>query len=63
MHQWTMNNQVVPAVVQGFLAAGLVVMRFNFRGVGASEGSYGDGLGEQADAKFVANWNANCSAK
>lgn len=37
---------------------GIGVLRFNFRGVGTSEGSYGDGRGEQAD--IVAAIDALC---
>jgi alpha/beta superfamily hydrolase len=32
-------------------------VRFNFRGVGASHGSYGDGVGERADALAVVAWS------
>ncbi len=45
-----MYNNVVEALVRASLAAGAVAVRFNFRGVGGSEGSYDNGAGEQADA-------------
>ena len=45
-----MNNYVVVAVCQALAEAGIASLRFNFRGVGRSEGEYGDGLGERADA-------------
>ena len=56
LHQGTMDNKVVHALARGFLAAGLVAVRFNFRGVGDSQGSHGQGEGEQEDAVAVANW-------
>ncbi len=45
-----MNNNVVMAIVRGVLAGGMAALRFNFRGVGRSGGSYSGGDGEQNDA-------------
>ncbi|MCJ7511216.1 MAG: alpha/beta fold hydrolase [Dehalococcoidia bacterium] len=45
-----MSNYVVVAVCQALAEAGIASLRFNFRGVGRSEGKYGDGLGERSDA-------------
>jgi hypothetical protein len=45
-----MNNSVVVAVCQALAQAGIAGLRFNYRGVGRSEGKYGDGLGERTDA-------------
>jgi alpha/beta superfamily hydrolase len=45
-----MNNNVVVAVCQALADAGIAGLRFNYRGVGRSEGKYGDGLGERTDA-------------
>jgi len=45
-----MNNNVVVAVCQALAEAGIASLRFNYRGVGRSEGKYGDGLGERTDA-------------
>ncbi len=45
-----MNNNVVAAVCQALVEAGIAALRFNFRGVGRSEGKYADGQGERADA-------------
>jgi hypothetical protein len=45
-----MNNNVVIEIVRALLESGIAAMRFNFRGVGASEGSYGGGTHEKTDA-------------
>ena len=44
-----MNNNVVEAMEEGFLAKGVATLRFNFRGVGGSDGLYGNGAGETED--------------
>jgi uncharacterized protein len=44
-----MHNNVVSAIEEGFADKGFTTLRFNFRGVGASEGSYGEGQGEVED--------------
>jgi alpha/beta superfamily hydrolase len=44
-----MHNNVVNAIEKGFADKGFTTLRFNFRGVGASEGSYGEGQGEVED--------------
>jgi len=45
----SMSNNVVEAMVQIYGDNGYSTLRFNFRGVGRSEGSYGDGIGERED--------------
>jgi alpha/beta superfamily hydrolase len=45
-----MNNNVVVAVCQALAEAGIASLRFNYRGVGRSEGKYGEGVGERRDA-------------
>lgn len=45
-----MDNNVVMAICQGLTHAGIAALRFNFRGVGDSEGSHDQGKGEQQDA-------------
>ncbi len=46
----TMNNRVVYNLHYTFYSAGFTVLRFNFRGVGRSQGEYDQGIGELADA-------------
>jgi uncharacterized protein len=45
----TMHNKVVYRAAAGLIDAGLVALRFNFRGVGASTGAHDDGDGERED--------------
>jgi alpha/beta superfamily hydrolase len=46
----SMHNNVVEALEEGFLQSAFTTLRFNFRGVGESEGAYDDGDGEVQDA-------------
>lgn len=47
----TLNNRVTYALFQAFVDMGFTVLRFNFRGVGKSQGALdGTGVGELADA-------------
>jgi uncharacterized protein len=52
----TMNNRVIYRAGKGAVEAGLAALRFNFRGVGASTGSYAGGAGEQKDAVALLSW-------
>lgn len=52
-HGGTMDNKVVSALVRAFLLLGYRAVRFNFRGVGASEGKWSGGDGEIDDALAV----------
>lgn len=47
----SMQNNVVDALVAAFHDHGHTTLRFNFRGVGRSEGRFDDGVGEQDDVK------------
>lgn len=49
-HGGTLRNKVTHTLARAFLARGLMALRFNFRGVGASEGSWDEGRGELDDA-------------
>ena len=49
----TMDNKVVTTVARAFTDAGVAVFRFNFRGVGASEGAHDQGRGEADDMLSV----------
>jgi len=55
-HGGTMNNKVVFALHQSFARLGFATMRFNFRGVGRSQGSFGRGEGELSDAASALDW-------
>ena len=46
----TMNNKVVYNLHYAFYNMGFTVLRFNFRGVGRSQGEYDQGVGELSDA-------------
>src|ERR1700734_3087684 len=52
----TMHNKVVYHAMKAFLSFGLPVLRFNFRGVGLSEGVHDDGHGEQDDVRAALDW-------
>ena len=49
----SMDNKVVYTVARALEQLGAAAIRFNFRGVGASAGSYDEGRGETADALAV----------
>jgi alpha/beta superfamily hydrolase len=56
IHGGTMHTKAVYRAAQALNDAGLVVLRFNFRGVGASTGSYDDGIGERNDLEAALDW-------
>jgi uncharacterized protein len=51
LYAGTMHNKVVYRIARGFRRAGAVVLRYNFRGVGKSDGVYDHGIGEIEDAR------------
>ncbi|HYG91778.1 MAG TPA: alpha/beta hydrolase [Azospirillum sp.] len=55
-HGGTMNNKVVFTLYQAFVKRGYSALRFNFRGVGRSQGTYDKGEGELADAAAALDW-------
>jgi alpha/beta superfamily hydrolase len=52
----TMHNKVVTMCARALTESGLAAVRFNFRGVGASVGSFDNGRGEVLDFLAVAAW-------
>lgn len=61
----TMNNKVVYSLFSCFKDLGFSVLRFNFRGVGRSQGQFENGVGELSDATVALDWlqNMNPDAK
>lgn len=51
-----MRNNVVDALCRAALSSGFAALRFNFRGVGGSEGRYGQGVAEQNDARAALHY-------
>jgi alpha/beta superfamily hydrolase len=56
LHGGTMNNRITYTMYQSFQKLGFSVMRFNFRGVGRSQGRYDGGIGEIGDAASALDW-------
>jgi uncharacterized protein len=54
-----MHNHVVMALTRAYQKMNCTTLRFNFRGVGGSRGSYGDGVGEQADVRSAIAYLSN----
>jgi len=52
----TMNNPVIYHLYYTFANRGFSVLRFNFRGVGRSQGSFDHGQGELSDAAAALDW-------
>ena len=52
----TMHNKVVTMAARALRESGATTLRFNFRGVGQSEGRFDDGDGELDDLRAVAAW-------
>ena len=51
-----MNNAVVAQLFLLFMKRGFSVLRFNYRGVGKSQGEFDSGIGELADAASALDW-------
>lgn len=56
LHGGTMHNKVVHTLARAARDLGAVSVRFNFRGVGASGGQYGEAIGETQDLEAVGQW-------
>jgi alpha/beta superfamily hydrolase len=52
----TMNNKVVFRTYKTLAEHGFTVLRFNFRGVGKSQGQFDNGVGEMTDAATALDW-------
>ncbi len=55
-HGGTMRNKVVTIMDRALRELGLATVRFNYRGVGESEGTFDDGDGETQDLLRVVEW-------
>jgi len=53
LHGGTMDNKVVQTLARAFVQLGYTSVRFNFRGIGASQGGWDEGRGEIDDAAAV----------
>ncbi len=51
-----MHNGIIVAIDQALAARGMMALRFNFRGVGGSEGQHDHGRGERADLAGALDW-------
>jgi alpha/beta superfamily hydrolase len=57
VHGGTMDNKVVTTLMRTYRDLGIHVVRFNFRGVGKSEGSFDNAIGELDDLMAVIAWS------
>lgn len=66
LHGGTMNNKVAYNIYHAFARNGFSVLRFNFRGIGRSQGEFDHGVGELSDAAAALDWlqqqNPNASS-
>lgn len=56
LHQGTMHNKVAHMLARSFVQLGAPALRFNFRGVGKSEGKHANAIGEVDDALAALDW-------
>ena len=56
LQEGTMHNKVVTTLAKAYDLCGAVTLRFNFRGVGASDGVFDDARGECDDLRAVIQW-------
>lgn len=56
LHGGTLDNKVVHTLARALHDLGAPTLRFNFRGVGASEGAFANGIGETDDALAAVAW-------
>ncbi len=58
-----MRNPVIKALKKAASEEGFTTLRFNFRGVGKSEGSYGEGIKEKEDLKGALDYLSSLGAE
>jgi len=58
MQEGTMHNKVVTTLSKAFDACGAITLRFNYRGVGLSDGVFDDAVGECNDLRAMIAWAA-----
>lgn len=58
-HGGTMHTKAVHRAAKALSAVGCAVLRFNFRGVGRSDGAFDGGRGEAADVRAALDWLAS----
>ena len=51
-----MNDHITQALYKTFVRRGFATLRFNFRGVGRSQGTFDNGIGELSDAAAALDW-------
>ena len=56
LHGGTMNNKIVYTLFHAYARRGFSCLRFNFRGVGRSQGTFSRGEGELSDAAAALDW-------
>lgn len=56
LHGGTMDNKVVTTLMRSYRDLGIHTVRFNFRGVGNSQGSFDNAVGEVDDLMVVIGW-------
>src|SRR5205823_11950246 len=59
----TMNHQIVYQLYYAFAHRNFAVLRFNFRGVGRSQGAFDHGQGELSDAASALDWGNRSTRK
>lgn len=59
LHGGTMHNKVVHILAKSFELLNIPTLRFNYRGVGQSDGTYAQAVGETQDCLAVYDWLAN----
>ena len=58
LHGGTMHFKLIFRIARAFDELGFPTLRFNFRGVGSSEGSFDEGRGEREDIRSAIDWLA-----